>query len=104
MAFDVLAAIAHYGAAEGWVNANREYTDEAYALAKSNRISLINRAAQLIEMILKLNPGSAPSANTVQQAMPTGEKTCLKCGSKMVLRKIPKASFMVAAHFPNVGS
>ncbi|MCR8636962.1 restriction endonuclease [Paenibacillus radicis (ex Xue et al. 2023)] len=31
------ASIAHYGASEGWVIANREYTDEAYALAKSNR-------------------------------------------------------------------
>lgn len=39
---EVQASIAHYGASEGWVIANREYTDEAYALAKSNRIRLIN--------------------------------------------------------------
>jgi restriction system protein len=49
---EVKASIAHYGASEGWVVANREYSDEAYSLAKSNNIRLINRE-QLIEMILR---------------------------------------------------
>jgi restriction system protein len=96
---EVQASIAHYGASEGWVIANREYTDEAYALAKSNRIRLINRE-QLIEMILKLNPGAAPSAKAVKQAMPTIEKTCSKCGSTMVLRKGPKGEFYGCSSYP----
>lgn len=96
---EVQASIAHYGASEGWVIANREYTDEAYALAKSNRIRLINRD-QLIEMILKLNPGAAPSAKAVKQAMPAVEKNCSKCGNKMVLRKSSKGEFYGCSTFP----
>jgi restriction system protein len=48
------ASIAHYGASEGWVISNRDYTEAAYTLALSNQIRLINREA-LIEMILQIN-------------------------------------------------
>ncbi|MBD0382862.1 restriction endonuclease [Paenibacillus sedimenti] len=51
------------------VIANREYTDEAYALARSNKIRLINRE-QLVEMILKLNPGATPTPKAVKEALP----------------------------------
>ncbi|WP_376768693.1 topoisomerase DNA-binding C4 zinc finger domain-containing protein [Paenibacillus foliorum] len=51
-------------------------------------------------MIPKLNPGAAPSAKAVKQAMPTVEKTCSRCGSKMVLRKSAKGEFYGCSSFP----
>ncbi|BBH22492.1 hypothetical protein Back11_38370 [Paenibacillus baekrokdamisoli] len=96
---EVKASIAHYKAAEGWVVANRDFTDEAYSLAKSNDIILINRE-QLIEMILKLNPGAAPSAKKVREQLPAIERTCGRCGSKMMLRKGPKGEFYGCSSFP----
>jgi restriction system protein len=61
---EVHTAIAHYRAAEGWVVTNSDYTDQAYTLAKSNGVRLINRA-ELIEMILKMNtPVKTPGVST----------------------------------------
>ncbi|MFD0711221.1 restriction endonuclease [Paenibacillus sp. GCM10027626] len=96
---EVKAAIAHYQASEGWVIANREYSDEAYSLAKSNGIRLINREG-LIEMILKLNPGAAPSAKAVKQQLPQENRKCTRCGSNMVLRKGPKGEFYGCSSYP----
>lgn len=45
----------HYGASSVWVVSNRDYTEQAYTLAKSNGVRLVNRE-QLIEMILAVNP------------------------------------------------
>lgn len=53
------AAIAHYGASEAWVVTNSDFTAAAYDLAKSNRVRLVNRE-ELVEMILAMNPGTAP--------------------------------------------
>lgn len=96
---EVKASIAHYGASEGWVVANREYSDEAYSLAKSNNIQLINRE-QLIEMILKLNPGASPSAKTIKEQLPQEEHVCSRCGSEMILRKSAKGKFYGCSTYP----
>jgi restriction system protein len=45
----------HYGASSAWVVSNRDYTEQAYTLAKSNGVRLVNRE-QLIDMILAVNP------------------------------------------------
>jgi restriction system protein len=96
---EVQASISHYGASEGWVIANREYTDEAYSLAKSNNIRLIDRE-QLMNMILKLNPGAAASSKAVKEQLQTEEQVCSRCGNKMVLRKGPKGEFYGCSTFP----
>ncbi|MFD2613523.1 restriction endonuclease [Paenibacillus gansuensis] len=62
---EAFAAIAHYGAAEAWVVTNNDYTDAAYALAKSNKVRLINREA-LIELMLAMN--TAKPANKQETA------------------------------------
>lgn len=48
-------AMNHYGASEAWVVSNRDYTEQAYTLARSNGVRLVNRE-KLIEMILAVNP------------------------------------------------
>ncbi|MBY9081014.1 restriction endonuclease [Paenibacillus sp. HN-1] len=93
------ASIAHYGAAEAWVVSNRDYTQAAYDLARSNHVRLINREA-LIEMILAMNPGAAPSPKAVIAEMPVDELTCPKCGSKLVLLNGPKGQFYGCSSFP----
>ncbi|USB34270.1 restriction endonuclease [Paenibacillus sp. YPG26] len=50
---EVHGAIAHYRATAGWVVTNRDYTDQAYKLAKSNGVRLIGRD-ELVEMLLQM--------------------------------------------------
>ncbi|WP_410770995.1 restriction endonuclease [Fontibacillus sp. BL9] len=93
------AAIAHYGAAEAWVVTNSDFTAAAYDLAKSNRVRLINREA-LVEMILTMNPGSAPTPKAVMAAAPVDAMTCPKCGNKLILRNSAKGQFYGCSSFP----
>lgn len=93
------ASIAHYGASEAWVVTNRDYTDAAYELAKSNRVRLINREA-LIEMVLAMNPGAVPEPKAVIAATPKDDMTCPRCGNKMILRTSAKGSFYGCSGFP----
>ncbi|GIO88548.1 hypothetical protein J25TS5_54800 [Paenibacillus faecis] len=93
------ASIAHYGATEAWVVTNSDYTEAASELAKSNRVRLINREA-LVEMILAMNPGKAPAPKAVIAAMPVDEKTCPRCGNKLVLRTGSKGQFYGCSSFP----
>ncbi|MEK4510522.1 restriction endonuclease [Paenibacillus sp. FSL K6-2524] len=93
------ASIAHYGAAEAWVVSNSDYTAAAYELAKSNKVKLINRDG-LIEMILSMNPGTAPTPKAVIEHTPAQEIVCPKCGSKLVLRSGPKGRFYGCSSFP----
>ncbi|MEK3866366.1 restriction endonuclease [Paenibacillus sp. FSL H7-0716] len=93
------ASIAHYGASEAWVVSNSDYTAAANDLAKSNRVKLINREA-LIEMILTMNPGAAPTPQSVIAEVPVDEFICPKCGSKLVLRNGPKGQFYGCSSFP----
>ncbi|MFB5678769.1 restriction endonuclease [Paenibacillus terreus] len=89
----------YYGASEAWVLSNRDYTEAAHNLAKSNGVRLIGRE-ELIEMILKMNPGSVPKPKQVIQANPSQTQTCNRCGSPMVLRKGPKGEFYGCSSFP----
>lgn len=93
------AAIAHYGASEAWVVTNSDYTAAAYDLAKSNRVRLINREA-LIEMILAVNPGTAPAPKAVIAATPVNEMICPSCGNKMVPRTSARGNFYGCSSFP----
>ncbi|ULO10416.1 restriction endonuclease [Paenibacillus sp. 19GGS1-52] len=93
------ASIAHYGAVEAWVVSNSDYTTAAYELAKSNRVKLINRET-LIEMILAMNPGSAPTPKAVIAEVPVDEMTCPKCGNKLVLRNSARGQFYGCSSFP----
>ncbi|MFW5434052.1 restriction endonuclease [Paenibacillus apiarius] len=93
------ASIAHYGAEEAWVVSNSDYTAAAYDLAKSNKVKLINREA-LIDMILAMNPGTAPTPKAVIAAAPVDKLTCQRCGNKLVLRSGPKGQFYGCSNFP----
>lgn len=85
----------YYGASEAWVLSNRDYTEAARNLAKSNGVRLIGRE-ELIEMILKMNPGSVPNPKQVQEQT----QTCNRCGNPMVLRKGLKGEFYGCSTFP----
>lgn len=50
---EVQTAIAHYRAQDAIVGTNSDFTEQAYNLAKSNRVRLINRE-ELIEMVLAM--------------------------------------------------
>lgn len=50
---EVQTAIAHYRAQDAIVITNSDFTEQAYNLAKSNRVRLINRE-ELIEMVLAM--------------------------------------------------
>jgi len=93
------AAIAHYAASEAWVVTNSDFTTAACELAKSNRVRLINREA-LVEMILAMNPGTAPAPKAVMAMMPVDEMTCPRCGNKLVLRNSAKGQFYSCSNFP----
>ncbi|UFJ43060.1 restriction endonuclease [Brevibacillus humidisoli] len=60
----VVGSRAHYGASDAWVITNRDFTEAAQNLAKSNQVRLINRG-ELIDMILKLNPAAVPNPKKV---------------------------------------
>ncbi|WP_083613680.1 restriction endonuclease [Paenibacillus sp. P46E] len=51
---EVRGAVSHYGASAAWVVTNRDYTEQAYKLAKSNNVRLIGRE-ELIEMLLQMS-------------------------------------------------
>lgn len=55
---EVHGAIAHYRASAGWVVTNRDYTDQAHNLAKSNGVRLIGRD-ELVEMLLQMREKTA---------------------------------------------
>lgn len=93
------ASIAHYKASEAWVVSNSDYTAAAHDLARSNGVKLINREA-LIEMVLAMNPGAAPTAKAVMAEVPVDQFTCPKCGSKLVLRNGPRGQFYGCSSFP----
>ncbi len=93
------SAVAHYGASEAWVVTNSDYTTAAYELAKSNRVRLINRE-RLIELILAMNPGTAPAPKTVMAEIPVDELTCPRCGSMLVLRNSTRGQFYGCSGFP----
>ncbi|MRN56819.1 restriction endonuclease [Paenibacillus monticola] len=67
---EVRGAVSHYGATGAWVVTNRDYTDQAYKLAKSNSVRLIGRE-ELVEMLLHMREkttASKKAANTKTSA------------------------------------
>lgn len=96
---EVVPSLAHYRASEAWVITNSKFTEQAKQLAASNNVKLLSRN-DLVEMILKMNPGSAPSAKQVIAENPTQEHSCTRCGNQMVLRKGSKGAFYGCSSFP----
>lgn len=84
---EVQASLAHYGASEAWVVSNRDYTDAAVNLAKSNHVRLFSRE-DLIKMVLQMNPGTAPDPKQIVHNNPIQKVICDRCGCEMVLRRI----------------
>lgn len=116
---EIHTAMNHYGALEAWVVTNSDYTEQAYTLAKSNGVRLINRQ-ELIELILVLNTGATmPSVKQVieqsisdseaayEVASQTASKNdehdnheCPKCGYLLVKRKGSRGEFYGCSNFP----
>ncbi|MEK3882441.1 restriction endonuclease [Paenibacillus sp. PL2-23] len=106
-------AMNHYGASEAWVVTNRDYTEQAYTLAKSNGVRLIKRE-QLIEMILAVNPGQSSGSKTTAKddqvstsAVPVAaadeepdDLECPKCGYLLVKRNGKRGEFYGCSNFP----
>jgi len=61
---EVRGAVSHYRASAAWVVTNRDYTEQAYKLAKSNSVRLISRE-ELIEMILQMKEKASASKKIV---------------------------------------
>lgn len=96
---EAVASKAHYYATEAWVITNSKFTEQAKLLAASNNVKLLSRK-DLVDMILRINPGSAPSAKQVILENPTQEHSCTRCGNHMVLRKGSKGAFYGCSSFP----
>lgn len=58
---EVNAAMAHYGAVEGWVVTNTTYTQAAITLARSNKIRLFDRQ-NLINLIIQVQKQTGNSS------------------------------------------
>lgn len=95
----VHSSMNYYGASEAWVISNREYTDAAMTLARSNGIRLIDRQA-LIDMILAMNPEAVPQPEQILRDATQHEHICNRCGSLLVVRKGPRGQFYGCSSFP----
>ena len=95
---EIVSAIAHYKANEGWVVTNSYFTNAAVTLAKSNGIKLIDRE-QLLKMIENVGWKKQDAFVKVSQKIKPVEY-CKWCGSELVLRKGPKGNFYGCSRFP----
>ncbi|MBH5317779.1 restriction endonuclease [Paenibacillus sp. GSMTC-2017] len=109
---EIHTALAHYKAAEAWVVTNSDYTEQAYNLAKSSGVKLINRKL-LIEMILAINsePQTLVAVALEEPVVPVYEPEedvieepedldCPKCGYLLVKRKSSRGEFYGCSNFP----
>ncbi len=96
---EVVGSKAHYNADEAWVVTNRDFTEAAENLAKSNGVRLIDRD-KLIEMVLKMNPSAVPNPQKIMEEIKTDKIICDRCGREMVLRSGPKGQFYGCSGFP----
>lgn len=117
---EVYTAMNHYNASEAWVVTNSDYTEQAYNLAKSNGVRLINRP-KLINMILNMNSQSNTTSSqpikeesksisvpvpviaidnqVVEESLENDE--CPNCGYLLIKRKGKKGEFYGCSNFPN---
>lgn len=96
---EIAAALPHYEADEAWIVTNRDFTEAAYNLAKSNNVKLINRT-QLMNLILKMNPEAVPDPKQITAAKTTNQPRCQRCGRPIVLRHGPKRAFYGCSGYP----
>ena len=96
---EISASKQHYNANEAWVVTNSYYTKPAVALALSNDVRLIDRN-ELINFILDINPGAAPTAKEVRETVAPKEKKCPSCKSKMFQREGKYGSFYGCSNHP----
>ncbi|MHA6484448.1 restriction endonuclease [Paenibacillus sp. strain BS8-2] len=112
---EIRTAMDHYGASAAWVVTNRDYTQQAYTLAKSNGVVLVNRE-QLIEMILAVNPNQSSRSKSPARVEPVpapvpvapvaaaleepDDFECPKCGYLLVKRKGTRGEFYGCSNFP----
>ncbi|MFC7560496.1 restriction endonuclease [Paenibacillus farraposensis] len=57
---EVQGTRAHYKASEAWVVTNSKFTQQAFQLARSNGVRLIDRD-ELVEMLLQMKEKMSPS-------------------------------------------
>lgn len=114
---EAFTAMNHYNASEAWVVTNSDYTEQAYNLAKSNGVRLINRQ-KLIDMILNMNttnnttlsqqikeesksisvPVITMDNQEVEESLENDE--CPKCGYLLIKRTGRKGEFYGCSNFP----
>jgi restriction system protein len=123
---EAVAARPHYKCDRAMVVANREFTQSAKELARSNDVELWGRH-KLAEVVLSLSPasmsqlhtkptadmtpgtarkrvGGAAAANRTPiagaQSRPESAPTCQRCGRSMVLRESARGQFWGCSGFP----
>jgi restriction system protein len=96
---DFLAVLKHEKVSKGFLMTATEFTGEAKAFAKNNKINLID-GEKFLAMILRLPEMSQSKLLALAIAGDYKTPTCTHCGVKMVQRKNQRAAFWRCQNYP----
>lgn len=96
---EFLGVLTHEKIAKGFYMTSGEFTEDAKATAKNNRISLISGEMLLI-MIQRLSEDSQKRLLELATAGDYKIPSCSVCGTKMVRRKGDKTDFWGCSNYP----
>jgi restriction system protein len=96
---EFLGVLAHEKVPKGFFMTSGEFTDEAKAVAKTNKINLIN-GEMFLAMIMRLPEVSKNKLLALAVAGDYRTPTCSQCGVKMVKRKSKRGAFWGCMNYP----
>ena len=96
---EFLGVLAHEKVPKGFFMTSGEFTDEAKAVAKTNKINLIN-GEMFLAMIMRLPEVSQNKLLALAVAGDYRTPTCSQCGVKMVKRKSKRGAFWGCMNYP----
>lgn len=96
---EFLGVLAHEKVPKGFFMTSGEFTDEAKAVAKANKINLIN-GEMFLAMIMRLPEVSQNKLLALAVAGDYRTPTCSQCGVKMVKRKSKRGAFWGCMNYP----
>jgi restriction system protein len=96
---EFLGVLVHEKVPKGFFMTSGEFTDEAKAVAKTNKINLIN-GEMFLAMIMRLPEVSQNKLLALAVAGDYRTPTCSQCGVKMVKRKSKRGAFWGCVNYP----
>ncbi len=96
---EFLGVMTHEKIAKGFYMTSSGYTNDAFEIAKSNKITLIN-GEMLLMMVQRLSPMSQEKLLDLATNGDYKTPTCPKCGIKMSRRSSKKGDFWGCANYP----